>query len=145
MPWSFRRSKACLLVHITTDHQDLVVGHWPLSTHLIDHNSVLMAPGSMSHSSKGSDNLTIFLANVRGFQTNIGDLTHSHVIPQNPDIATVETFLIPTVPENFGKSLGFRNGTERTEVVVLLVVLQSVSVRHFPFSSWKSTCQITLS
>lgn len=62
----------------------------------------------MSHSSKGSDSLTILSANVRGFQTNIGDLTHSHVIPHNPDIiATVETFLNPTVPENFGQISGF--------------------------------------
>ena len=54
------------------------------------------------------DHLSILSANVRGFQTNLGDLTHSYVIPHTPDvIATVETFLNPTVPENFGKISGY--------------------------------------
>ena len=50
------------------------------------------------------DKLTILSANVRGLQTNIGDLTHSHVLPHNPDvIATVETFLNSSVPANYGQ------------------------------------------
>ena len=50
------------------------------------------------------DKLTILSANVRGMQTNIGDLTHSHVLPHNPDvIATVETFLNSSIPTNFGQ------------------------------------------
>lgn len=96
-----------LLVYIPTDHQDLLVGHWPLSTHLINHNLVLVALGSIPHSSKGSDNLTMLSAHVRGFQTNISDLTHRHVIPHKPNlIATVETFLNPTVSEDFGQISG---------------------------------------
>ena len=48
-------------------------------------------------------NLTIISANVRGFQTNVGDLTHSHVLPHSPDIiATTKTFLNSTIPDNFG-------------------------------------------
>ena len=54
------------------------------------------------------DHLSIISANVRGFQTNLGDLTHSFVLPLNPDIvATVETFLNPTVPDNYGKISGY--------------------------------------
>ncbi|XP_069974192.1 uncharacterized protein [Penaeus vannamei] len=46
-------------------------------------------------------------ANIRGFQANIGDLTHSYVIPHNPGSnATVETFLNPTTPENFAQISG---------------------------------------
>ncbi|KAK3867727.1 hypothetical protein Pcinc_026836 [Petrolisthes cinctipes] len=43
-----------------------------------------------------------------GLQTNIGDLIHSYVIPYTPDvIATVETFLNPTIPTNFGHIQGY--------------------------------------
>ncbi|KAG0715323.1 hypothetical protein GWK47_012205 [Chionoecetes opilio] len=38
-----------------------------------------------------------------GLQTKIGDIAHSFIIPHNPDnLATVETFLNPTIPANFG-------------------------------------------
>ena len=64
--------------------------------------------GIASHSNKTSKQLSIISANVRGFQTNLGDLTHSFVIPKNPDIvATVETFLNETVPENYGMITGY--------------------------------------
>ena len=54
------------------------------------------------------DNLSILSANVRGFRTNLGDLTHSFVLPLKPDIiATVETFLNSTVPDNYGKISGY--------------------------------------
>ena len=54
------------------------------------------------------EKLKIISANVRGLQTNIGDLTHSCIIPHNPDIvATVETFLNPNVPDNFGHIKGY--------------------------------------
>ena len=54
------------------------------------------------------DKLTLISANVRGLQTNIGDLVHSYVIPHSPDIiATVETFLNPTIPTNFGHIQGY--------------------------------------
>ena len=56
----------------------------------------------------GSRNLSILSANVRGFQTNIGDLTHSFIIPRQPDIiVTVETFLTETIPVNYGKVAGY--------------------------------------
>ncbi|KAK3894627.1 hypothetical protein Pcinc_001605 [Petrolisthes cinctipes] len=52
--------------------------------------------------------LTLISANVRGLQTNIGDLIHSYVIPYTPDvIATVETFLNPTILTNFGHIRGY--------------------------------------
>ncbi|KAK3890535.1 hypothetical protein Pcinc_005509 [Petrolisthes cinctipes] len=46
--------------------------------------------------------------NSRVLQTNIGDLIHSYVIRYTPDvIATVETFLNPTIPTNFGHIQGY--------------------------------------
>ena len=62
----------------------------------------------MPDTNRTMDNLSILSANVRGFQTNLGDLTHSLVLPLKPDIiATVETFLNPTVPDNYGKISGY--------------------------------------
>ena len=58
--------------------------------------------------SRTKDHLSILSSNVRGFQTNLGDLTHSFVLPLKPDIiATVETFLNSTVPDNYGKISGY--------------------------------------
>ena len=57
---------------------------------------------------KSRDQLTIISANVRGLQTNIGDLVNSHVIPRTPDIvATVETFMNESIPDNFGHMGGY--------------------------------------
>ena len=54
--------------------------------------------------------LTIISANLRGFQTNIGDLTHSFILPNKADIvATVETFLNDSIPHNFGRIDGYTN------------------------------------
>ena len=54
------------------------------------------------------EHLSIISANVRGLQTNLGDLTHSFVLPLKPDIiATVETFLNSTIPDNYGKIKGY--------------------------------------
>lgn len=62
----------------------------------------------MSNNSDRPKHLSIISANVRGFQTNVGDLTHSFVIPKRADIvATVETFLNATVPENYGQISGY--------------------------------------
>ena len=62
----------------------------------------------MSHINSNPKYFSIISANVRGFQTNIGDLTHTFIIPQKADIvATVETFLNETVPENFGQISGY--------------------------------------
>ena len=53
-------------------------------------------------------NLKILSANVRGFQTNIGDLTHSFINREKPDVVvTVETFLNETHPPNFGQLSGY--------------------------------------
>ncbi|XP_069972431.1 uncharacterized protein [Penaeus vannamei] len=55
-----------------------------------------------------NNRLSILSANVRGLQTNLGDLTHSFVLPLRPDIiAPVETFLNHTVPDNFGRIGGY--------------------------------------
>ena len=57
---------------------------------------------------RNRDHLSIISANVRGLQTNIGDLIHSHVIPHSPDVvATVETFLNDTIPNNYGLIQGY--------------------------------------
>lgn len=54
------------------------------------------------------ENLTIISANVRGLQTNFGDLSQSHIVPHNPDIiACVETCQNPSIPNNFGKIKGY--------------------------------------
>ena len=61
--------------------------------------------------------LKIISANIRGFQTNIGDLTHSFVIPNRIDIvATVETFLNETVPENYGHIRGYSRWHRRDRI-----------------------------
>ncbi|KAG0729688.1 hypothetical protein GWK47_029826 [Chionoecetes opilio] len=60
------------------------------------------------------EKLTLVSANVRGLQTNIGDLAHSFIIPHNPHIiATVETFLNPTIPTNFGHIQGYSRWLRR--------------------------------
>ncbi|KAG0719183.1 hypothetical protein GWK47_051028 [Chionoecetes opilio] len=54
------------------------------------------------------EKLTLISANVRGLQTNIGELAHSFIIPHNTGIiATVETFLNHTIPANFGHIQGY--------------------------------------
>ena len=63
------------------------------------------------------DALTIISANVRGLLTNIGDLTHSFVIPHNTDIvATVETFFNDNVPPNYGRIKGYSNWHRKDRV-----------------------------
>ena len=62
----------------------------------------------MTRTGRGIKPLSIISANVRGFQTNVGELTHRLIIPENPDIvACVETFLNENIPENFGKVKGY--------------------------------------
>ena len=59
---------------------------------------------------KDNNALTVLSANVRGLLTNIGDLTHTFVNPNNADIvATVETFFNETVPLNYGRIAGYSN------------------------------------
>lgn len=71
----------------------------------------------MPANNRPQGNLTIISANVRGLQTNIGDLTHSHVLQHNPDIiATVETFLNSSVPENYGQINGYSRWHRRDRV-----------------------------
>ena len=65
----------------------------------------------------GNKCLTIISANLRGFRTNIGDLTHSYIIPNRADIvATVETFLDDDVPSNYGKISGYTNWHRRDRI-----------------------------
>ena len=62
--------------------------------------------------------LTIISANVRGLLTNIGDLTHSFVVPNNVDIVVaVETFFDENVPNNFGRISGYTNWYRRDRTV----------------------------
>ncbi|KAK3852132.1 hypothetical protein Pcinc_041267, partial [Petrolisthes cinctipes] len=63
------------------------------------------------------DTLSRHLNQSTGLQTNIGDLNHSYIIPHNPDIiATVETFLNPSIPNNFGKIKGYSAWHRRDRV-----------------------------
>ena len=66
---------------------------------------------------KNNRTLTVLSANVRGLLTNIGDLTHTFVNPNNVDIvATVETFFNDTVPTNYGRISGYTNWYRRDRV-----------------------------
>ena len=68
-------------------------------------------------SCKEADQLRILSANVRGFQTNVGDLTHSFVVPNRIDvIATVETFLNDSVPKNYGQITGYTQWYRRDRI-----------------------------
>ncbi|KAG0724943.1 hypothetical protein GWK47_039546 [Chionoecetes opilio] len=71
-------------------------------------------PGATPPRRQALGNPTIISANVRGFQTNFGDLTYSHVLPHSPDIiATTETFLNSSVPDNFGQIGGYSSWFRR--------------------------------
>ena len=61
-------------------------------------------------SSKKAFNSTmkIISANIRGFRTNVGELTHSFIIKTNADIVfTSETFLDSQVAPNFATIPGY--------------------------------------
>lgn len=54
------------------------------------------------------EHFSIISANVRGLQTNIGDLIRSQVIPHSPDVvATIEAFLNETISNNYGLIQGY--------------------------------------
>ncbi|XP_042858570.1 uncharacterized protein LOC122244672 [Penaeus japonicus] len=54
--------------------------------------------------------IKIISANIRGFHTNVGELTHQFVIKNNADIVfVVETFLDDKVAPNYAKIPGFSN------------------------------------
>lgn len=82
------------------------------------------------------DHLSIISANIRGLQTNIGDLIHSHVIPHSPDVvATVETSLNETIPSNYGLIQGYTRWYRRdrhcgTFGGVAVCFRKSLSVQH---------------
>ena len=96
-----------LLTHLTPTLSRLLL---LLQLVHLRHPHKLLSPittGTMQDNSE-QDKLTIVSANVRGLQTNIGDLTHSHVLPHNPDVvAAVEAFLNESVPENYGQIQGY--------------------------------------
>ncbi|ROT68882.1 hypothetical protein C7M84_012944 [Penaeus vannamei] len=89
--------------HHTHNHSTPLTPTHTLSSRL----TPFIQPGVMP-GRKSRDQLTIISANVRGLLTNIGDLVNSHVIPRTPDIvATVETFMNESVPDNFGHMKGY--------------------------------------
>ena len=70
-----------------------------------------MAPGPSTtqyrHKPDNSE-LTIVSANVRGFHTNIGDLTHSAITRNRADIVFVcETFLDDKIPSSYARVRGY--------------------------------------
>ena len=68
----------------------------------------LTSGSTRTRTSRSLDHLSILSANVRSLKTNLGDLTHSFVLPLKPDIiATTETWLNPTHADNFGKIRGY--------------------------------------
>ena len=67
-----------------------------------------MATANTSNPQGRRHKLDILSANVRGFLTNVGDLTHSFVIKNNIDfVVTCETFLDENVEPTFGKIPGY--------------------------------------
>ena len=90
----------------------------------------------MTRTGRGIKPLLLISANVRVFQTNVGELTHRIIIPENPDIvACVETFLNRTVLKNLEKLKATLDGTGRTVIQELMAVLQSASRKILTF--WK--------
>ena len=80
-------------------------------------NTNLNSNGIMVQTSTTKDTLKILSANVRGFRTNVGELTHSFVLKFKPDIiATVETFLNASVPHNFAKIGGYSAWSRKDRV-----------------------------
>jgi len=66
---------------------------------------------------KCKDKLLILAANLWGFWTNIGELTHSFILKEDIDIvATVKTFLDDTVEESFGKIPGYTHWFRRDRI-----------------------------
>ena len=82
--------------------------------------------------------ISIISANVRGFQTNIGDLTHKFIIPHNPDIvACTETFLNSNIPPNYGTVSGYSRWYRRDRVNgncggIAVCFRQSLAVQLIP-------------
>ena len=63
------------------------------------------------------DQLLVLSANVRGFRTNVGELTHSCILKHDIDIViTVETFLDETVEATMGKIPGYSHWQRRDRV-----------------------------
>ena len=63
--------------------------------------------------------INIVSANVRGFKTNVGELTYQFVLKEKADIVFVEeTFLDNTVPSNFGKIPGYTAWIRRDRVTL---------------------------
>ena len=55
--------------------------------------------GKRRHTGRAVKDLCIVSANLRGFHTNVGELTHRFILPNNADIVFVcETFLDSSVP-----------------------------------------------
>ena len=62
----------------------------------------------MAHSIPNSSTIKFLSANIRGFRTNLGELTHNFVLKKNIDIVFVsETFLGDSIPPNFGTIPGY--------------------------------------
>lgn len=57
--------------------------------------------------------ITILSANVRGFRTNVGELTHISIKNKVDLIITTETFLDDSVPLNFARIKGYSNWYRR--------------------------------
>ena len=52
--------------------------------------------------------LRIVSANVRGFHTNVGELTHRFILKNNADLVFVcETFLDDSVPKTYARVKGY--------------------------------------
>lgn len=65
-------------------------------------------------STHGRRRLAILSANVRGFQTNVGELTHNFIIKHNIDfVVVVETFLDESVESTFAKIPGYSHWVRR--------------------------------
>lgn len=67
-----------------------------------------MAITKLHHTHQQCNEIKIISANLRGFRTNIGELTHQFILKNKVDVVFVEeTFLDDTVPKNFATIPGY--------------------------------------
>ena len=64
--------------------------------------------GSRRHAGRAENEIRIVSANLRGFHTNVGELTHRFIRANNADVVFVcETFLDSSVPTNYARIKGY--------------------------------------
>lgn len=86
-----------------------------------------------------NNEIRIVIANVRGFHTNVRELTHRFILKSNADIVFVsETFLDDIVPEHYARVKGYSTwyrkdrSTQGGGAALCHKTSVSVQVVHYP-------------